>query len=481
MVHLFIYMRRQAYTYTIVLGVMMALLFPTLFSSCSDDEKFTADKGAVLAFSQDTIKFDTVLVGVTSPTERFQVYNRNDKGVRISHVRLESGGTSGFKMNVDGRFGASLDDVEVLKKDSIFVFVEVTVPPQVENVPTLVEDAIIFSLESGIQQKIILQAQGQNVRVLKAETITTDRTLDNTLPYLVYDSLVVSPAATLTIEEGTTLYFHNKVSLLVYGGLEIKGTLEKPVTLRGDRTDKMFPYLPYDRLENQWGGISILPTCTRCIINYADIHSGNYGVMCDSIEGKIQITNTVIHNVGGYGLFLKDSEGLVANTQISNSRDECVSIFGGKVDFYHCTLAQFYPWGSGQGHALFVGNYFNEIDHQIEAVNFYNCFVTGYGDDEVYGNAGDLPFNLHFYHCVLQTDVSDTTYFHACTAESKEFDTYQGSNFKAIDTYNYIYDFHLDSLSVARGKGSPEYSKQYSTDYDGKQRGDAPDVGCYQY
>lgn len=466
----------------ILLSTLLLCLSSALLCSCSDDEHFTADKGAVLAFSQDTVSFDTIFTGITSSTERVLVYNRNNEGVRIANVKLESGGTSGFLINVDGQNGASINNVEVLKKDSVFLFVKVNAPANSSMEPTTIEDAVIFTLESGVQQKVHLEASGQNIQVIRGEVLKDDRVItSHELPYVIYDSLVVAENASLSIEEGTTLYFHNGASLIVHGSLKVDGTQGKPVTFRGDRLDNMFDYLPYDRLENQWGGIYLSPTCTSCDINYADIHSGNYGIVCDSIKGNINISNTIIHNVAGYGLYLLDSKSLVVNTQISNTKYDCVSIYGGFANFYHCTLAQFYPWNADRGNALYVSNYIGDTEHLTQSINFYNCFVTGYANDEVYGNPGEQPLNLHFNNCVLLTDVTDETYFHNCTAESKDSTTYKDTNFKKLDTHAYIYDFRLDSLSIARGKGSSTYSSAYPTDMNGVARGDKPDAGCYQY
>ena len=469
-------------TYMMFLGAMMMLLSPTLFSSCSDDEQMTADRNAQLSFSQDTVSFDTVFTGIPSPTERVRVYNKNDKGLRIANVKLESGGTSGFMINVDGQNGTSINDVQVLKKDSVFLFVKVNAPTSSSMEPTEISDAVIFTLESGVQQKVVLKASGQNMTALNGTVLKEDMVMSvNELPYVIYDSLVVAKNATLRITEGTTLYFHNGASLIVHGSLKIEGTQEKPVTLRGDRLDKMFDYLPYDRLENQWGGIYLYPTCKECDINYADIHSGNYGLICDGIEGKVNLSNSVIHNVAGSGLYLKDCQALVTNTQISNSKEDCVSIYGGTADFYHCTIAQFYPWKADRGHALFVSNYIGDEEHLTQSINFYNCFVTGYADDEVYGNPGDKALNLKFYHCALLTDVSDETYFLDCIAESKDSETYKDKNFKTFDTHAYIYDFRLDAASVARGKASTTEAALYPTDRLGVARGETPDAGCYQF
>ncbi len=465
-----------------MLGAMAALFSVVSFISCSDDEQMTADRNAQLSFSQDTVSFDTVFAGITSPTERVRVFNKNSKGLRIANVKLESGGTSGFMMNVDGQNGTSINNVQVLKKDSVFLFIKVNVPTSSSMEPTEITDAVIFTLESGVQQKVVLKASGQNMTAWTGQVVQEDMVMSaNELPYVIYDSLVVAKNAKLRITEGTTLYFHNGASLIVHGSLQIEGTQEKPVTLRGDRLDKMFDYLPYDRLENQWGGIYLFPTCQECNINYADIHSGNYGIVCDEIDGKVNISNSVIHNVAGYGLYLKDCDALVTNTQISNSKFDCVGVYGGKADFYHCTMAQFYPWKADRGNALYVSNYIGDEEHLTQSINFYNCFVTGYADDEVYGNPGNKPLNLNFYNCVLLTDVSDATYFHDCIEESKDSSTYKDKNFKTFDTHAYIYDFRLDSASVARGKASTANSSLYPTDRWGVARGEKPDAGCYQF
>ena len=450
-------------------------------AACSDEESFTTAADAKLSFSSDTVSFDTIFSGISSSTERFNVYNRNSKAVRLSNVKLESGGASGFRMNVDGQYGSSLSNIDILKNDSIFVFVEVTCKEQQTATPALVSDAIVFTLENGMQQKVVLEAYGQNIRMMKAVTIKNDTTISSSIPVVVYDSLVVAEGATLNIDAGTTLCFHNDANLLVHGNLNINGTLEKPVTLRGDRTDKMFPYLPYDRLDGQWGGVWISSTSKACSIKYADIHSGCFGIICDSIKEGIVIENSIIHNVAGDALRLTDCKALVANTQISNAFGNCVGIYGGSADFYYCTLAQFYPWDGDRESALYVSNSIGDETHLVEHANFLNCFVTGYADDEVFGNPGENELNIRFYNCVLMTDVSDEQYFIDCTAEAKDKDKYKETNFTLFDTDTYSYDFHLDSLSTAREMGAAEYSALYPLDKDGTPRGTSPDAGCYQW
>lgn len=475
----------MASTYHKLIYTVFTLLLASTLASCLDDESFTTDRNSKLVFSSDTISFDTLFSEVPSSTERFLVYNNNKNGLRIANAKLESNGASGFKMNVDGKYGVSVNDIEILGNDSIFVFVEVKAPKQDEDTPTLVSDAIIFTLESGESQKVILEAYGQNIKVINGTTINNDTTISSDIPCVIYDNIVVGEDATLTIAAGTRLFFHKNTGISVYGRLNIEGTLEEPVTIRGDRTDKMLWNLPYDRLDSQWEGIHLQPSCKGCSISHADIHSGVVGVSCDSINGELNIDNSTIHNCKEDCLFIRDSKALVSNSQISNSGANCVTIYGGAADFYHCTIAQFYPFNADRGHALYISNFYGDFRDIVESANFYNCFITGIANDEIYGNPGDEELNLKFYSSVLLTDVSDDKYFIDCIADSKEEKCFKDTNFKMIDadsrSSNYCnYDFHLDSLSTAAGKGSTIFSASYPLDKDGNPRGAAPDAGCYQ-
>ena len=59
---------------------------------------------------------------------------------------------------------------------------------------------------------------------------------------------------------------------------------------------------------------------------------------------------------------------------------------------------------------------------------------------------------------------------------------YGRSNFRTVDYNNFVFDFHLDSLSSARGIASDEYLGILPYDKDGMLRPvGGVDAGCYQY
>ena len=86
--------------------LMTTLLFAAhgVFVSCDDNEDFTTSPSAKLTFPADTLRLDTALTVVSSPTYSFTVHNRTSKGIRITNVALANPESSGFRVNVDGTF-----------------------------------------------------------------------------------------------------------------------------------------------------------------------------------------------------------------------------------------------------------------------------------------------------------------------------------------------------------------------------------------
>ena len=124
--------------------------------SCSD-ESYSTSRNDKLLFSVDTLKMDTVFSGVPSSTYSFKVYNHNDNSLRISQVRLSRGSQSGFRVNVDGVYldnmnGSQAQNFDIRKGDSLLVLVELTSHSTNKTEPQAVEDKLLFTLESGVEQ-----------------------------------------------------------------------------------------------------------------------------------------------------------------------------------------------------------------------------------------------------------------------------------------------------------------------------------------
>ena len=96
-----------------------------LWSSCRNDFETVASTGN-LEFSRDTVYLDTVFTNIGSSTYNLKVYNRSNDDINIPTIALGDGEASNYRLNVDGIPGKTFEDITILAKDSIFIFIETT-------------------------------------------------------------------------------------------------------------------------------------------------------------------------------------------------------------------------------------------------------------------------------------------------------------------------------------------------------------------
>lgn len=434
------------------------LLILSALLACEDDDSFSSSGGLSLTFGIDTLKMDTVFSRSSSSTYSFWVHNHHSEGLRLSSVRLSKGNQTGFRVNVDGSYldnsnGSIVNNLEIRRKDSLLVFVELTPSDAQQLGPRLVEDDLVFTLESGIVQKVNLRAWAWDAERWDHLTLQHDTTIISARPIIVFGPLTIASGVTLTLKN-TTLYFHDQAGIDVHGSLVTDSCL-----MRGDRLDRMFSYLPYDRISGQWGGIRFFETSTKNSLTDTEIrNTGDYAVLCDSAafdadELRLDLLRCVIHNGEGTGLACRNANVRLQMCQISNMAGECVAIEGGQAQIHRCTLAQFYPFDANRGAALLFTN----------ALPLQNLFcdstiITGYDSDVIMGIQTDTAqvFEYRFMQSLLRTpkvETADSVRFSDIIWESPK-DSIQGARqFRLIDEENFIYDFHLDSLSTAKGLG----------------------------
>lgn len=473
-------MKRLFYTF------IAALLL--IAGSCSD-ESFSTSRNDKLLFSVDTLKMDTVFSGVPSSTYSFKVYNRNDNSLRINQIRLARGNQSGFRVNVDGVYldnmnGSQAQDFDIRKGDSLLVLVELTSHATNQLSPQAVEDKLLFTLESGVEQSVNLMAFSWDAVSLRDLVVSNDTVVSSTKPIIVYGGIKVDSGAVLTIKSPATLYFHASAGIDVFGRLIVEGQQGDEVVMRGDRLDRMFDYLPYDRVSGQWRGIHFHSSSTANRIDYADIHSAEDGLVCDSADIdpsvlRLELAHTTVHNCKGYGLKADNSRVSLVNCQLTNTLGDCLAVTGGHTVITYCTLAQFYPFSADRGVALRFGNFENAV--QRGTLMCQNSVVTGYSEDVVMGDS--LAFDYKFVNSVLRTPaVSDTillkSRFENVVFESSKDSINGDQHFVAVDLDLQYYDFHTDSLSTLRLRAIP--LEAVRDDREGRQRGEQPTIGCFE-
>ena len=452
------------------------ILCALAFVSCKE-YTVSDDPALRLSFSTDTLRFDTVFTAQGSSTMQLKVYNRNASAIEIERISMVVGAV--FQINIDGESDPTrMTHFVVNGGDSAFVFVRVDINPNNEHNAFLETDELRFFLSNGATQAVQLEAYGQNVTRLRGKDgmlFVQDYTFTNTLPYLIYDTMVVD--GKMTLQAGARLYMHNNACLYAQGDVEAQGTVDAPIIIRGDRLDQLFDSVPYAYAGGSWNGLYLISDQPRNYdLSYVDILSGHIGLYCGSTctdpLPQLRMDGCRIHNHTQYGLVLEHVDALVTNTEISNCASYCVYCSGGKHDFIHTTVASYFGCTNIRIQNVakedVAAVYIDDLNKTAPKTNtsFYNSIITGHRDNQlIVATPIERFYPGHFVGCFIGADTAKVFV----------------NDFYKYKEYVY-YDFHLDSISPAIGIGDSIVALPYPTDRDGFSRaGTTPDAGCYQH
>ena len=414
--------------------LLFIILSTTLLAvSCRKELKYSDDSSKNISLSTDTIAFDTVFTSIGSSTRVLMIYNDNSENLKINSIRLEKGSSSPYSINVDGQAGTSFSDKEIYANDSLYVFIKVTINPNDDNNPFFVEDRLIFNT-NGNEKVVHLTAYGQNAHyiigrkgifpdqnghytnyyVAITDSVNKDVHWTAEKPYVIYNVALIDSDGTLTIEPGTHVYFHGGAGLWAWseGQLIVNGTAENPVVFQGDRLESFYADQP-----GQWDRIWLMEAREGHghIINHAIIRNGFIGLQIqrmlkDNME-PTYITNTIIENHTGMGVYANCYTIGMSNFVVNNCGNYCVALTGGgDYLFTHGTIANYWTGSTRKAEALFFNNlYTNPTDGLTYAVPF-ECDII---NSIVYGSKNN-EFGTDFY------PVSDTLYkFKNCLISSQ--------------------------------------------------------------
>lgn len=450
-------------------------------SSCIEDG-FTSSPSDQPTFSTDTLRMADLFTLEASPTNRFIVYNRHDKGLNISSVRFTDDPEGRFRMNVDGMAGREFSNVEIRAKDSIFVFVEATLPENGNGEPVDILAHIEF-ITNGVASEMPVKVTGQDaVRLYGGTIYDTDAVLTSEKPYLVRDSIVVAQGATLAIEAGARLYFHDGASLRVDGTLDIRGTAEKPVQMTGDRRGFVAAQIPYEIMSGQWDGVIFRPTSTANRLVHASIRNTKYGIAADNAqslgsEPGLYMLNCVVRNSQGYVLETLFTDVTAIGCELAEASSGIMSLTGGNHRFNQCTIANYYLFTALGGPAVqlaqtgFADEEPADPERPMMTAEFTNCILYGNGTELSHPDLTGTA--ITFRRCLLKSAGTDDDNFIDCLWDTDPMYYTERSE--------YIFDYRLRPDSPAAGAASIDLmDPAAATDIYGTPRLPAPDLGAYQ-
>ena len=514
-------MRRSLY-------FILSFFILIFWSSCRQDFEFTPSTGQ-LSFSKDTVYLDTVFSNIGSSTYTLKVYNNSDDDILIPSLKLSNGETSNYRMNVDGMIGngtlvgKTFENVELLAKDSMFVFIETTIDiqplvasetqflytdaiefgsgPNMQKVElvTLVKDAhFIYPYKdaNGVIETLIFDVDGDGV---EDETNVRGRFLEdseltftNEKPYVIYGYAAVASGKTLSINPGARVHFHANSGLFITNNasLQINGSpsldpdlLENQVIIQGDRLEPLYEDIP-----GQWETIWLINGSVNNSINYTTIKNATVGIVSDGNQDdptKLIITNSQIYNSSNFGILGRatsiNAENVVLNTSGVSS---FAGTYGGNYNFTHSTIANYWSTSFRQFPALLLNNFIVDAENTVftnplESANFTNCIIYGNDNPELLleKETSDV-FNFKFTNSLIRFDDPNDSY------SDPQYDFTNTAYFENV-MFNkdpQFLDPDNNQLYIAIGspaEGAGITSGNLNVDITNTPRTSPPDLGAY--
>jgi len=126
--------------------IILSLLY--LITACDNKDEFNHDSNFRLAFSKDSITFDTIFSGLPSTTKQLKIYNLSSETIQINEISLENG--HNYQLNINGINGNISKNVEIPSKDSLYIFIELNAVDLNQDAPRILDDYILFSFNSKV-------------------------------------------------------------------------------------------------------------------------------------------------------------------------------------------------------------------------------------------------------------------------------------------------------------------------------------------
>lgn len=505
--------------------------FLMLWSSCRKDFDFTPKEGS-LRFSKDTVYLDTVFSNIGSSTYTLKVYNTTDNNISIPKIKLQKGQNSNYRLNVDGMTGdipltgKEFTNVELLAKDSMYIFIETTIDIQslatnstqflytdaiefgqsnlqkVELV-TLVKDAVFIYPQqltnpdgSTVIETLNFDIDGDGI---EDETNIQGRFLEdneliftNEKPYVIYGYAAVDSGKTLTIEAGARVHFHANSGLLVTSNASIHANgllssdtelMENEIIFEGDRLEPSFAEVP-----GQWQTIWLFEGSTNNTFNHTTIKNGTVGLLVDGNQddaSKLEVSNTQIYNSSNFGILGRATNITAENVVINKSgQSSFAATFGGHYDIVHATIANYWTNSFRQFPSLLVNNFTvdleqNIIPNDLSSATFTNCIIYGNDNPEVLLDpVSEADFNFKFNNCLIYFNDPNNNF----TSPYYNFDDsnlYENMRFnfdpEFLNTQQNKLQIPLNSPAASQGTSAGNLT----TDITGALRSSPSDLGAY--
>ncbi|CAM2875365.1 hypothetical protein [Flavobacterium frigoris] len=497
----------RTFSLLLFIGILLSVC------SCRSDFETVASTGD-LTFSKDTIYLDTVFSNIGSSTYRLKVYNKSKNDISIPTIKLAKGLNSKYRMTVDGMQGSegkSFKNIDLLAKDSLYIFIETTANSTDTN-PTdfLYTDQIEFDAGTNLQKvELVTLIQDAIFLYPKRFADGTTETLplgdekiygfyldendpvngnelvfNNQKPYVIYGYAAAPSGKKVVFNAGSRVHFHansglivsNNASININGSKSNSALFENEVIFEGDRLEPEYSDVP-----GQWGTIWLTDGSTNNVIDHLTIKNATIGLLIQNNDGTtVSIKNTQIYDSSNYGILAQtakiNGENIVIN---SAGLASLACSYGGNYKFTHSTFNN--NWNSSSQVAVAIDNFIEGAIPEVKDLTqatFNNCIIYGsYSNELSLTKKTTATFNYQFNNCLIKYDATTTNQDYQFTTDATHYTgillNQSPKFYKASQN-----KLTIDETSGALAKGNSAYL--IPLDILGNTRTTPPDLGAYQ-
>ena len=491
--------------------------------SCDYDLRFSPAQKKDIGFSSDTVFLDTIFTAIGSSTYNLRIYNQSDRNIEIGSIRLGQGSDSQFRLNVDGMHGQDFNEVEILAKDSIYVFIETTVDikdyaatateflyndqllvdEQSIELITLVKDAKFLYPDRdrhGIKEIIPFgtDSEGNVVGIEGFYLEDNELVFTNKQPYVIYGYAGVPPEKTVRFEAGARIHFHDNSGLIaaqsssvhVLGEQSAHPDLQEgEVIFEGDRLEPFFENIP-----GQWGTIWLSAGSTNHIFRHATIKNASVGILMDyndeTENPTLVVEQTQIHNSSAVGLWAKTGHVHAVNSIFGNAGNASFyGNIGGSYKFTHCTFANYWNRSFRSTPAVILNDYISISETEdfvmpLKNAVFANCIIDGNQTVEFsVEQKGVEKLSFFLDHTALRFSPANKTIFENPYYDFNDTSLYPKSILNKQISFHQPAenDFRISQSSEVIGLGKNTHAASVHLDLKGIDRTITPDLGALQH
>lgn len=367
--------------------------------SCTDDS-FTRSAAYLPEFSSPIVEMAQLLPRQESSVYRLMVYNRTAKNISIDNITVSGNDENIFSFNVDGHLGEYFSDIEIRSGDSVYVFIQAQAPLLADNYSCNVN----FTT-AGVTQTLPVTVPVIDAQIIESAVIDADTRWQGS--YYIKGNLEVNKGSTLTLSEGTHLYFAENAAIIVEGTLESNGSASENVTLEGDRFDDIIPDVSYTVTGGQWSGIECGEE-SEVRLNYTSVLNA-VNTINMSQGGRLSMFNSRLHNASGSIITADCAVIDGTGCELTDAAENILNLSNSELLLNNSTIANFYllvypsfPMINISGNTSSVINNsiiygltteISEGDETAENYIFNNCLFQSPGTDD-----------NNFLNCIWNTD-----------------------------------------------------------------------------